>query len=275
MIQRRRRFCFMDVSLLLGLGRDAPFEGQLKPDSCLRVTPRRAQSSSTKVTIMFTWYSVTRPASKRTCCSLTQAPRIFRNVRLALVRPCWIASSKLFDDERVPEREELRPPSEAACSDLRLPRESFERLPVARDERIPGLGSNRHGAEHETLSELCGEVFQAMHGGVNPSVEERVLDSLRERPLGIESHPEVPWVAFFAVRPDRDDSEADLGMAGPERGHDDLRLRDSKRASSGSDAERRRHCASSRNPNRLRTSRAYSLDAAPSAAFARMACVGS
>src|SRR5687767_4941306 len=51
-----------------------------------------------KVTIMLTWYSVIFPFSQRTCCSLIQAPRTFRSVFEARVRPCWIASSKLLGD---------------------------------------------------------------------------------------------------------------------------------------------------------------------------------
>src|SRR4029079_11221708 len=47
---------------------------------------------------MFTWYSVMRPLSQRTCCSLTHAPRIPRSVLLARARPSWMASSKLFCD---------------------------------------------------------------------------------------------------------------------------------------------------------------------------------
>src|SRR5215216_2936615 len=47
---------------------------------------------------MLTWYSETRPSVHRTCCSLIQAPRTLRSVLAARASPCWIASSKLFDE---------------------------------------------------------------------------------------------------------------------------------------------------------------------------------
>src|ERR1700704_5297585 len=47
---------------------------------------------------MLTRYSVMRPSSQCTCCSLIHAPRILRSVLEALVRPCCTASSKLFED---------------------------------------------------------------------------------------------------------------------------------------------------------------------------------
>src|SRR3970282_1393137 len=47
---------------------------------------------------MFTWYSVMRPLSQRTCCSLIHAPRMLRSVFVARLRASWIASSELFQE---------------------------------------------------------------------------------------------------------------------------------------------------------------------------------
>src|SRR5688572_25064343 len=52
----------------------------------------------TNVTIILTWYSVMRPSSQRTCCSLIQALLMWRIVLDARLRPSVIASSKLFDE---------------------------------------------------------------------------------------------------------------------------------------------------------------------------------
>jgi hypothetical protein len=67
-------------------------------ESASRQPADTVYSSSTNVTIMFTWYSDRRPFSTRTCCSLIQMLLTSRSVWVARVIPCWIASSKLLVD---------------------------------------------------------------------------------------------------------------------------------------------------------------------------------
>src|SRR5918994_2259809 len=47
---------------------------------------------------MLTWYSAMPPSRMSTRCSLIHALRTLRSVLVARATPCWMASSKLFDD---------------------------------------------------------------------------------------------------------------------------------------------------------------------------------
>src|SRR5688572_12658502 len=95
---------------------------------------------------MFTWYSTIFPPSQRTCCSLTHAPRTLRSVFAARVMPCWIASSKLFDDVALI--------SDTLATDIPLsaPAESVNLLP---DQSTPDPAKSYRRASR-MLSDIVG-----------------------------------------------------------------------------------------------------------------------
>ena len=155
-----------------------------------------------------------------------------------LAQPRIDVAADLDQLEIGPAMQDLGSPPQAARGNDGAGRELGERRMARRDEHVAGRSSRRHGGERKLRHDDRRQILEAVNGDLDPALEERVLDRLREDPFAAEAG-ERHGLHLVAGRLDQGELDAEAGMRRAQPIGDVMGLPERQRTAARADAERR------------------------------------